>query len=76
MGVDVESDFVTNQAVHIYRTGRREAELPEQSAGMTEREAETIERLQGWTPAVTESTIDALTSNGQITDHSDPFFVR
>jgi len=72
MNVDVEaveSDFVTHQAIHTYLTKHRGAELPEQPEDVAEQKAQTIERLQGRTSAVTESTIDALTSNGQITDH-------
>ncbi|MFW5956377.1 MAG: rod-determining factor RdfA [Halorhabdus sp.] len=72
MGVDVdavESDFVTHQTVHNYLTDYRGAELPNQSEGTAQRKAETIERLQGRTSAVTESSVESLTSSGAITDH-------
>lgn len=72
MGVDteaVESDFVTHQAIYTYLTDYRGAELPDQSEGVARRKAETIERLQGRTSAVTESAIESLVSSGEITDH-------
>jgi hypothetical protein len=62
MGVDtdaVHSDFVTHQAVHTYLTNYREAELPERSDN-AEQQAETLERLQGRTAAVTKSAIKKL----------------
>ncbi|NIC01067.1 rod-determining factor RdfA [Halobacterium sp. R2-5] len=71
MGVDVDgvqSDFVTHQAVHTYLTEYREAELPDQS-GDPDKKAETIERLQGRTSAVTDSTIEGLVSSGELSKH-------
>ncbi|MCG1003196.1 MULTISPECIES: rod-determining factor RdfA [Halobacterium] len=71
MGVDVDdvqSDFVTHQAVHTYLTEYREAELPDQS-GDPDQKADVIERLQGRTTAVTESTIESLTGSGDLSDH-------
>lgn len=62
MGVDtdeIQSDFVTHQAVHTYLTNYRGAELAEKSDN-TERQAETLERLQGRTSAVTKSAIEEL----------------
>lgn len=71
MGVDtdaVQSDFVTHQAVHTYLTNYRDAELPEKSDN-AEQQAETLERLQGRTAAVTESAIEGLPPDGE-TDES------
>lgn len=67
-GVDVDAvldDFVTHQAVHTYLTSYRGAELPDRS---TDR-VETIERIQGRTAAVTESTVESLVDAGEVTDH-------
>ncbi|GAB7011729.1 rod-determining factor RdfA [Halorubrum trueperi] len=71
-GVDVDEvlgDFVTHQAIHTYLTSYRGAELPDRSEGRVERKLETLERLQGRTAAVTESTVDALVDAGDLTDH-------
>ncbi len=65
---DVQSDFVTHQAIHTYLTEYREAELPDQS-GDPDKKAETIERLQGRTSAVTDSTIEGLVSSGELSKH-------
>ncbi|MGB9965634.1 rod-determining factor RdfA [Halobacterium sp. CBA1126] len=70
MGVDVDdvtADFVTHQAIHTYLTEYREAELPEES-GDPEQKAEMLERLQGRTSAVTESTIDGLVASGDLSE--------
>lgn len=72
MGVDieaVESNFVTHQAVYNYLTDYRGAELPDQSEGVAQRKAQTIERIQGRASAVTESAIESLTSSGEVADH-------
>lgn len=77
MGVDVEqveSDFVTHQAIHTYLTEYRDAELPDQS-GDAEQKAAMLERLQGRTSTVTKSTIDRLTRNGELADHDYEVFV-
>jgi hypothetical protein len=71
-GVDVDavlSDFVTHQAVHTYLTSYREAELPDRSEGRIDRKLETLERLQGRTAAVTESTVESLVEAGELTEH-------
>lgn len=71
-GVDVDAvldDFVTHQAVHTYLTSYREAELPDRSEGRIDRKLGTLERLQGRTTAVTESTIESLIGAGELTDH-------
>ncbi|GAA0281611.1 hypothetical protein GCM10009000_115900 [Halobacterium noricense] len=70
MGVDadaVQSDFVTHQAIHTYLTEYREAELPDQS-GDPDQKAEMLERLQGRTSAVTDSTIEGLVSSGELSE--------
>jgi len=71
-GVDVDAvlgDFVTHQAVHTYLTSYRDAELPDRSDGRIDRKLETLERLQGRTAAVTESTVESLVEAGELTDH-------
>ncbi|WP_049982245.1 rod-determining factor RdfA [Halorubrum sp. BV1] len=71
-GVDVDAvlgDFVTHQAVHTYLTSYRDAELPDRSDGRIDRKVETLERLQGRTAAVTESTVESLVEAGELTDH-------
>ncbi|WP_460562594.1 rod-determining factor RdfA [Halorubrum pallidum] len=71
-GIDVDAvldDFVTHQAVHTYLTSYREAELPDRSEGRVDRKLETLERLQGRTAAVTESTVESLVEAGELTDH-------
>lgn len=72
-GVEVDSvlsDFVTHQAIHTYLTEYRKAELPDTSENLLERKIETIERLQGRTTAVTESSVDSLVNAGEITDRN------
>lgn len=71
-GVDVDAvlnDFVTHQAVHTYLTKYREAELPDRSEGRIDRKVETLERLQGRTAAVAESTVETLVNAGDLTGH-------
>ncbi|TKX77572.1 hypothetical protein EXE53_25855 [Halorubrum sp. SD626R] len=71
-GVDVDvvlGDFVTHQAVHTYLTSYRDAELPDRSDERIDRKIETLERLQGRTAAVTESTVESLVDAGELTDH-------
>jgi len=70
MGVDVDavqSDFVTHQAIHTYLTEYREAELPDQSSDLDQK-AEMLERLRGRTAAVTESTVAAQVSSGELSE--------
>ncbi|MGZ0746291.1 rod-determining factor RdfA [Haloparvum sp. AD34] len=77
-GVDVDAvldDFVTHQAIHTYLTDYREASLPERSADVLDRKAETLERLQGRTTAVTESTLETLTEADEVTDREYELFV-
>ncbi|SEH57582.1 hypothetical protein SAMN05192561_10885 [Halopenitus malekzadehii] len=77
-GVDVDevlSDFVTHQAIYTYLTEYREAELPDRSENLLERKTETLERLQGRTTAVTESTIETLVSGDKLTDRDYEVFV-
>lgn len=76
--VDVETlrgDFVTHQAIHTYLTEYREAELPDRSADRVDRKAETMERLQGRTSVVAESTIEGLVTSGDLTDREYEVFV-
>lgn len=76
--VDVESlrgDFVTHQAIHTYLTEYREAELPDRSADRVDRKVETMERLQGRTSVVAESTIDGLVASEDLTEREYEVFV-
>lgn len=71
-GVDVDAvldDFVTHQAIHTYLTDYREAELPDRSAGRVDRKIDTLERLQGRTAAVAESTVENLVAAGELSNH-------
>ncbi len=73
LGVDierVESDFVTHQAVHSYLTDYLDVELPDRTGEITEQKAELLERLQGRTLAVANSTVDRLVNSENITDRS------
>lgn len=68
-GIDVDKmtkDFVTHQAVHTYLTQEREASLPAADSDMADRKAETIEKLQGRTSAVAESTISSLANGDKL----------
>jgi len=61
-GVDVEEltgDFVTHQSVHTYLTDERNASLPDQGEDAVERRTETIEKLEGRTAVVTETSIES-----------------
>lgn len=67
-GINVDTvldDFVTHQAIHTYLKRYRGAELPDRS---TDR-IKTIERLQGRTAAVAESTIESFINAGELSDH-------
>lgn len=71
----VRNDFVTHQAIHTYLTKYREAELPDRSADRVQRKVETLERLQGRTSVVAESTIEGLANSDDITDREYEVFV-
>jgi len=61
-GVDVAEltgDFVTHQSVHTYLTNERNASLPDQGEDAVERRTETIEKLEGRTAVVTETSIES-----------------
>lgn len=78
IGIDVEDlerDFVTHQAIHTYLTDYRNAELPDRSENIVERKVETIERLQGRTIAVAESTVDMLINADRIAPGEYELFV-
>lgn len=77
-GVDVERlrrNFVTHQAIHTYLTDYREAELEERSVD-PERKVETLERLEGRTAAVAESTLSSLVDADAVTDREYELFVE
>jgi Skp family chaperone for outer membrane proteins len=71
----VRDDFVTHQAIHTYLTKYREAELPDRSADRVQRKVETLERLQGRTSVVAESTIEGLVNSEDIADRDYEVFV-
>lgn len=76
-GVSVEElrkDFVTHQAIHSYLTEYREAELGDRSIDPDEK-IETLERLEGRTAAVAESTLDALVDAGVVSERDYELFV-
>ncbi|WP_159485539.1 rod-determining factor RdfA [Halorubrum sp. JWXQ-INN 858] len=78
LGVDVDavrSDFVTHQAVHSYLTDYREAELGDRSPD-PDHKVDTLERLEGRTAAVAESTLEGLVRSGAVTDRSYELFVE
>lgn len=78
MGIDVDdvqNDFVTHQAIHTYLTEYREAELTEQPLD-PEKKVETLERLEGRTAAVAESTLTAMVEAGAVTEQEYDLFVE
>lgn len=72
---DLERDFVTHQAIHTYLTEYREAELSDQAPD-PDRKIETLERLEGRTTAVSESTLESLVQTDQVTDREYELFVE
>lgn len=68
-GVDVdelESNFVTHQAIHTYLKRDRDATLPEKTRNPREQKVESIEKLQGRLTAVTESALSSLAASGEL----------
>ena len=68
-GVDVDDltdDFVTHQAIHTYLTKEREASLPPATDDVTNKKADTIEKLQGRVTAVAESAISSLANANEL----------
>lgn len=77
-GVDVATlrrDFVTHQAMHTYLTEYREAELEDRSIDAGKK-VETLERLEGRTAAVAESTLSSLIDAEEVTDRDYELFVE
>ncbi|MEF8780677.1 MAG: hypothetical protein V5A46_08370 [Haloferacaceae archaeon] len=77
-GVEVEqlrSDFVTHQAVHTYLRDYRDAELEDESID-PERKVGTLQRLEGRTAAVAQSTLEGLVRAGEVTDRDYELFVE
>lgn len=71
-GIDVDAvlgDLVTHQSIHTYLTEYREATLPDRSADRIGRKVKMLERLQGRTAAVAESTVETLVDGGELSDH-------
>ena len=76
-GVSVDElrrDFVTHQAIHSYLTKYRQAELGDRSIDPEEK-IDTLERLQGRTAAVAESTLDALIDADAVSKRDYELFV-
>ncbi len=71
---DVRSDFVTHQAVHTYLTDYREAELGDRSPD-PDRKIDTLQRLEGRTAAVAESTLDGLVRSEAVSERNYELFV-
>ena len=57
---ELESDFVSHQAMHTYLRKHRGAELETQNQNRIKKETQTIRQLQGRTAAVTENGIKRL----------------
>jgi len=77
VGIDVEDlrgDFVTHQAVHTYLTDYRDARLEGRSPDPAEK-IETLERLEGRTIAVAESTLNGLVGAGEVSERDYELFV-
>lgn len=77
MGISVDGlrgDFVTHQAMHTYLTQYREAELSNQPID-PDRKIETLERLEGRTAAVAESTLSALVGADSVAGEEYDIFV-
>lgn len=77
LGVDVDavrSDFVTHQAVHTYLTKYRGAELADRTPD-PDAKVETLERLEGRTAAVAESTLNGLVDAGAVNERNYELFV-
>lgn len=77
-GIDVDTlrkDFVTHQAVHSYLRKFREAELSDQSID-PDRKVETLQRLEGRTAAVAESTLNGLVRAGEVSERDYELFVE
>jgi hypothetical protein len=69
-GIDreqVESDFVSHQAIHTYLREHRGAELETEEESRVEKESRTIRRLQGRVSVVTESGLTRLANASDIT---------
>lgn len=66
---ELEDDFVSHQAIHTYLTKYLGVELPsnKQSSDSRRKSAEkTVQRLQGRSQAVLESTMDSLNDSNDI----------
>jgi hypothetical protein len=63
---DIESDFVTHQAIHTYLKRDRDASLPADDRDRRERKIESIKKLQGRLTAVTETALSALAATDEL----------
>ena len=72
-GIDIdklESDFVSHQAIHTYLTKYRNVEYPTEEMDEEDQISKiegTIQRLKNRTKAVTESTLERLVRNDNLT---------
>ena len=77
-GVSVEQvrrDFVTHQAIHTYLTDYRDAKLEEQGVD-PDAKIDTLERLEGRTAAVAESTLSSLIDADEVSRRDYELFVE
>ena len=63
---DIESDFVTYQAIRSYLKGHRDAEYTPEAANPIERQKTNLQQLRGRVTSVTEGTLEQLRANDQI----------
>lgn len=76
-GIDVDdlrNSFVTHQAIHTYLTKYREVEIDGQELD-PERKIKTIERLEGRTAAVADTTLDELIAANHVANREYQIFV-
>jgi hypothetical protein len=69
-GVDVEqlqSDFVSRQAIHTYLTSYRDVEREETDDDPVASVGETVERIRGRLRTISESQLERLRDTGRIT---------
>lgn len=72
---ELRKSFVTHQAIHTYLTRYREAELDDVAVDPQEK-VETLERLEGRTAAVAESTLSSLVEAEEVTERNYELFVE
>jgi len=63
---ELQSDFVSHQSMHTYLQKHRGAELEKKNEDMKRAEVRTIRQMQGRTAAVTENSLERLSSADEI----------